>query len=127
MLTVIGSCYYAIFRYAIFRYIQINTTRPLVAYILSRIISIIISQEAREAYRTDRANSETDVSVAYLSCDLQKVKMLPELPGVKTCVFTKRIAAYNETFSPVGVYDRYNLTVTTDMQLFSLKLINFKI
>ena len=28
--------------------------------------------------------------------------MLPEIPGVKTAVFTQRIAAYNETFSPLG-------------------------
>ena len=37
----------------------------------------------------------------YLSVDLQKVKMLPEILGVKSAVFTQRIAAYNETFSPL--------------------------
>ena len=28
--------------------------------------------------------------------------MLPEIPGVKSAVFTGRICAYNETFSPIG-------------------------
>ena len=28
--------------------------------------------------------------------------MLPEIPGVKSAVFTGRICAYNDTFSPIG-------------------------
>ena len=28
--------------------------------------------------------------------------MLSRLPGIKTCVFTKRIIAFNETFAPLG-------------------------
>ena len=28
--------------------------------------------------------------------------MLPRLPGIETCVFTKRIIAFNETFTPLG-------------------------
>ena len=28
--------------------------------------------------------------------------MLPRLQGIKTCVFTKRIIAFNETFAPLG-------------------------
>ena len=41
-------------------------------------------------------------NTSYLSVDLQKVKMLPEIAGVKSAVFTGRIACYNETFSPLG-------------------------
>ena len=32
---------------------------------------------------------------------MQKFTMLPEIPGVKSAVFTGRICCYNETFSPV--------------------------
>lgn len=39
---------------------------------------------------------------AYYSLDLQKVRMLPEIPGSKTAIFTQRICCYNETFSPLG-------------------------
>ena len=28
--------------------------------------------------------------------------MLPRLPDIKTCIFTKRIIAFNETFTPLG-------------------------
>ena len=58
---------------------------------------------ARSKYKDDAAQAVIHPSkTTYLSCDLQKVKMLPEIPGVKTAVFTQRIAAYNETFSPLG-------------------------
>ena len=33
---------------------------------------------------------------------MQKVIMLPCMPGVKRCVFTKRIVAFNMTFAPLG-------------------------
>ena len=35
---------------------------------------------------------------------LQKVIMLPCLPGVKTACFTRRILAFHETFAPIGKY-----------------------
>ena len=41
-------------------------------------------------------------NTSFLSVDLQKVKMLPEIPGIKSAVFTGRIACYNDTFSPLG-------------------------
>jgi len=28
--------------------------------------------------------------------------MLPRLPGVKTCIFTRRLVAFHETFAPLG-------------------------
>ena len=58
---------------------------------------------ARTEYKNDAAESVKRPSKAsFFSCDLQKVKMLPEIPGVKTAVFTQRIAAYNESFSRLG-------------------------
>ena len=37
------------------------------------------------------------------SADLQKVIMLPRMPGVKTAVFTKRIVGFHEKFASIGV------------------------
>ena len=37
----------------------------------------------------------------YFSADLQKVVMLPRLPGNKTSVFTQRIILFHETFAPL--------------------------
>ena len=34
--------------------------------------------------------------------DMQKVIMLPRMPGVKRAVFTRRIVAFNMTFAPLG-------------------------
>ena len=39
--------------------------------------------------------------VAVFSVDMQKV-MMPLLPGVITCVFTRRLAVFHETFAPLG-------------------------
>ncbi|GFR71875.1 hypothetical protein ElyMa_000364300 [Elysia marginata] len=36
--------------------------------------------------------------------------MLPRLPGVKSCIFTKRIIAFNETFAALGAAGK-NTTV----------------
>ena len=56
---------------------------------------------ARRHYRFD-SEEPCESSTAHFSVDLQKVIMLPRLPGIKTCVFTKRIIAFNETFAPLG-------------------------
>lgn len=40
------------------------------------------------------------------SVDLQKVVMLPRMPGVKSPVFTRRLTAYHETFAAVGKKNR---------------------
>ena len=38
----------------------------------------------------------------YVAADMQKVIMLPSMPGVKSCVFVNRLVAYHETFTPLG-------------------------
>lgn len=58
-------------------------------------------QLGRTKYRSDAKKDWGRESLA-LSVDLQKVIMLPRMPGNKTAVFTKRIVAYHETFSPLG-------------------------
>lgn len=59
------------------------------------------AERGRHHYRLDAEREElTDLSIR--SVDLQKVIMLPRMPGVKTAVFTKRISAFHETFASVG-------------------------
>ena len=41
-------------------------------------------------------------STAHFSVNQQKRIMLPRLPCITTCVLTKRIIAFNETFAPLG-------------------------
>lgn len=59
------------------------------------------AKRSRVAYQADR-DREHDPKEVYFSVDMQKVIMLPRIPGVKTCVFTKRIVAFHETFAPLG-------------------------
>ena len=58
--------------------------------------------EAREKYREEKNREWTD-NEKVVSVDIQKVIMLPRLPGLKVVVFCKRIVVFNETFSPVGL------------------------
>ena len=59
-------------------------------------------------YKTSREEYENDKCVTVPSdsiiatTDMQKVVMLPRMPGVKTCIFTKRLIAYHMTFAPVN-------------------------
>ena len=62
------------------------------------------SYESRNAYRKD-ADTYPEPEKYCVSADLQKVIMLPRLPGVKKCVFTRRIIAFNETFAPLVATD----------------------
>ena len=53
---------------------------------------------ARKRYQTDcEAEWPSDTSVR--SVELQKVLMLPRIPGIKSIVFTKRIIAFHHTFA----------------------------
>ena len=58
---------------------------------------------ARKKYKEDSENNHKNDK---FSADLQKVVMLPRMPGIKTVVFTKRITAFNETFAPLGSKDQ---------------------
>ena len=68
---------------------------------------------ARACYKADASSFEKktapDTYFAYL--DLQKVRMLPEIAGVKSAVFTQRIYAYNEIFSPLGKKTRKSVAI----------------
>ena len=43
-----------------------------------------------------------NLNTCIFSVDLQKVIMLPRLPGVKSVAFTPHVIAFNETFAPLG-------------------------
>ncbi|KAK6168673.1 hypothetical protein SNE40_019864 [Patella caerulea] len=58
--------------------------------------------ETRIAYKSDVEKSLLDETYFYSSADLQKVIMLPGMPGEKTSAFTRRIVAFNETFASLG-------------------------
>ncbi|KAJ8375392.1 hypothetical protein SKAU_G00059720 [Synaphobranchus kaupii] len=62
---------------------------------------IASARESRAEYRVD-AERDVPHDTSIRSVDMQKVIMLPRMPGVKSAVFTKRIVAYHETFATVG-------------------------
>ena len=53
----------------------------------------------RSTYRKDKERKEGTVVV---SCDLQKVILLPRLPGYRESIFTSRLIAFNKSFVPLG-------------------------
>lgn len=57
--------------------------------------------ESRQSYQADAERDWPDMT-SVRSVDLQKVIMLPRMPGVKSAIFTRRIVAYHETFASVG-------------------------
>lgn len=57
-------------------------------------------KNAREHYQRDAERQENDTSIR--SVDLQKVIMLPRMPGCKSACFTKRIIAFHLTFAYLG-------------------------
>jgi len=67
---------------------------------------------SRKLYKEDAALESTP-SKAYFSVDMQKVIMLPRMPGVKTAVFTKRLVIFHETFAPLGKFTKTNGIVPT--------------
>lgn len=63
----------------------------------------------------------SDTSVR--SVDLQKVIMLPRMPGVKTAVFTWRIVACHEIFASVGKKaDKKNTSLWSGMRALQAKV-----
>lgn len=57
--------------------------------------------QSRMTYQAD-AEKHWPEDTLVKSVDLQKVIMLPHMPGLKAAIFTKRIVAFHETFASVG-------------------------
>jgi len=56
---------------------------------------------ARVNYLADK-DTPNDKNCARFTTDMQKIIMLPAMPGVKTAVFTRRLVAFHQTFAPLG-------------------------
>ena len=64
------------------------------------VLYIKRAKTSRGEYRKD-ADIYPPEKIYFVSADMQKIIMLPHLPGVKTAVFTRRITMYHETFAPL--------------------------
>ena len=56
---------------------------------------------SREEYRRD-VNRNKSENIIYFARDMEKVIMLPQLPGLKKVIFTRRVILFHETFAPLG-------------------------
>ncbi|KAK3802709.1 hypothetical protein RRG08_001971 [Elysia crispata] len=52
-------------------------------------------------YKKD-TEEDADERTTIYKADMQKVIMLPSMPGVKSCVFVNPLVAYHETFAPLS-------------------------
>ena len=59
------------------------------------------AEEARSAYKAEKELIRPTDEIA-VSVDMQKVIMLPRLPGIKEAIFCRRLVVFNETFAPIG-------------------------
>ena len=46
-----------------------------------------------------------------VSTDMQKVVMLPRLPGLKQAIFCRRLVVFHQTFAPIGTFDEKTVEV----------------
>ena len=61
------------------------------------------AKKAREEYTKDKERASSDTSTLYLSSGLQKVILLPRVPGYKSSIFTSRLITFNMTFALIGL------------------------
>lgn len=61
-----------------------------------------LAGEARDAYKLD-GDAIIEGRIVR-SVDLQKVVMLPRMPGIKAACFTRRLVTFHHTFAPVRSY-----------------------
>ena len=57
---------------------------------------------ARDDYRNDNFRFIPSSDELMYAVNMQKVMMLPRIPGVKRVVFTRCIVGFNMTFAPIG-------------------------
>ena len=59
----------------------------------------------RSEYEKDKEQIQSCTPRAtYVSVDMQKVVMLPHMPGYKIAIFTKRMVCFHETFAPIASF-----------------------
>ena len=64
---------------------------------------ILRRNRSRKDYEKDKELTALDNNTLYMPCDLQKVILLPRLPGYKRSIFTSHLIAFNMTFAPIGL------------------------
>ena len=69
------------------------------------------AKQARHRYQADSQTNACE-NVVIRSVDMQKMLMLPRLPGNKTAIFQKHIVAYHQTFATVGTNKTKKNTVS---------------
>ena len=62
---------------------------------------LVRAKLSRDLYREDKEKNVGPEN-HYFSMDMEKVIMLPHLPGIKTSLFTRRIIMFNQTIAPLG-------------------------
>ena len=62
------------------------------------------AKESRISYQSDaeKSTSNSDPDTRYASVDMQKIILLPRMPGMKVCLFTRRLVVFHLTFAPLG-------------------------
>ena len=76
---------------------------------------ILQRNRSRKDYEKDKELTALDNNTLYLSCDLQKVILLPRLPGYKRSIFTSRLIAFNMTFAPIGLRGKGHASTAFDV------------
>ena len=88
-----------------------NALEPNGVYIYPQLCEICIkfnkhqaaANSVRAEYEEDKQRTKLcDPGTLYVSVDMQKVVMLPRMPGYKVAIFTRRMVGFHETFAPIG-------------------------
>lgn len=69
------------------------------------------AKSARDLYQLHAEIASATEDVIFYSIDMEKVIMLPRLDTYKQALFTRRISTYNETFAPIGSFNKPNKPV----------------
>lgn len=70
----------------------------------------IHNEQAKVSRQEDEKDTKVDdKEYTCPSAGIQKIIMLPRMPGVKTCIFTRCLVMFQETFAPLGSQTNDNL------------------
>ncbi|KAK2704052.1 hypothetical protein QYM36_017628 [Artemia franciscana] len=63
------------------------------------------ARKATHVYQSDAASCSSDSGKSLFAVDLQKVILLPDMPGNKEAIFLSRLVVFNDTFARVNQFD----------------------
>lgn len=64
-------------------------------------------EQHKERAKTEREKCKQDCETTLtadeivVSADMQKILLLPRIPGIKSCIFIRRLVLFHETFAPI--------------------------